>query len=102
MTAPAPDNAARIERMRERLAALQPLHLEISDESHRHVGHAGAKGGLGHFNCVIASKAFEGKSVLECHRIVYEALGDMMQTDIHALSIRALTPGQLAAEDGQG
>lgn len=90
-----PDNSERIERMREKLASLDPIVLEIRDESHKHVGHAGAEGGLGHFACVIASKAFEGKSVLECHRLVYAALGDMMQTDIHALSMRALTPDQV-------
>lgn len=89
------DNASRIERMREQLAALQPTALDIRDESHRHIGHAGARDGRGHFACVIASKAFEGKSMLECHRMVYDALGDMMLHDIHALSIRALTPGQL-------
>jgi BolA protein len=89
------DNASRIERMRERLAVLQPEALEIHDESHRHIGHAGAQDGRGHFACTIASKSFEGKSVLDCHRMVYDALGDMMLHDIHALSIRALTPDKL-------
>ncbi|HEX6929361.1 MAG TPA: BolA family protein [Gammaproteobacteria bacterium] len=86
----------RITRMRERLdAALHPEHVEIVDESHRHVGHAGARGGLGHFACTVVSNAFENRSPLERHRMVYDALGDMMLTDIHALSVRALTPGQL-------
>ena len=85
----------RIERMRERLeAALRPEQLDIVDESHRHVGHPGARDGRGHFACTIVSDAFRGVSPLERHRMVYDALGDMMLTDIHALSIRAFTPGQ--------
>ena len=90
-----PDNSARIERMREKLAALEPVALEIRDESHKHVGHAGAKSGMGHFDMTIASPAFEGKSTLERQRMVYTALGDMMHTDIHALSMRALTPADI-------
>lgn len=90
-----PDNASRIARMRERLAVLQPEALEIHDESHRHVGHAGAQDGRGHFACTIVSHVFEGKSMLDCHRMVYDALGDMMLHDIHALSIRALVSNQI-------
>lgn len=86
----------RISRMRARLeAALAPEQLEIHDESHKHVGHAGARDGRGHFSCTIVSAAFAGKLPLERHRMVYEALDDLMLTDIHALSIRALTPEQL-------
>lgn len=85
----------RVSRMRERLeAALAPERLEIVDESHRHVGHAGARDGRGHFHCIIESSRFAGKSPLERHRMVYDALGDMMLTDIHALSISASTPSQ--------
>ncbi len=81
-------NAERIERMRERLTAeLQPTHLEIIDESHLHVGHAGAKEGKGHFRVRIASPKLEGLRPLQRHRLIYDALGDMMDTDIHALSI---------------
>lgn len=85
----------RIERMRERLeSALAPTRLEIIDESHRHVGHEGARDGRGHFRCIIESAAFAGQSPLERHRMVYDALGDLMLTDIHALSISASIPAQ--------
>jgi len=87
-------NAARIERMREALLALEPLHLEIVDESHRHAGHEGARDGRGHFALDIVSEAFAGLAPLARHRRVYQAMGDMMQTDIHALSIRARTPAE--------
>ncbi|MDX1443176.1 MAG: BolA family protein [Gammaproteobacteria bacterium] len=97
----APDNTARMERMRESLAALEPVALEIKDESHKHVGHAGAQSGMGHFAMTIASPAFEGKSTLERHRLVYDTLGEMMHTDIHALSIRALTPEDIDTGDGK-
>ena len=90
-------NPARIERMRELLTeALAPRHLAISDDSHRHAGHAGARGGQGHFSVDIVSAAFAGKLPLARHRLVYAALGDMLQTDIHALSIRARTPEEAA------
>lgn len=91
--AAAPDNTARIREMERRLAeALRPERLEILDDSHKHVGHPGARDGRGHFTVAIESEAFRGKSPVERHRMVYEALGDMMQTDIHALAIRASTP----------
>lgn len=98
MSEPTPaENARRIERMRALLeAALVPVLLEIRDDSERHRGHAGAQGGLGHFSITIASEKFHSVSPLERHRLVYDALGDMMLTDIHALSIRALTPDQVA------
>ncbi|OGT55780.1 MAG: cell division protein BolA [Gammaproteobacteria bacterium RIFCSPHIGHO2_12_FULL_63_22] len=80
--------------MREALLALEPLHLEIVDESHRHAGHEGARDGRGHFALDIVSEAFAGLAPLARHRRVYQAMGDMMQTDIHALSIRARTPAE--------
>ena len=70
-------------------AALDVTSLEIVDESHLHVGHAGAASGGGHFQVVITAKDFSGLSKLARHRLVYEALGDAMKTDIHALSIKA-------------
>ena len=88
------DNAARIERMRAALAALSPVAVEIRDDSHRHVGHEGARDGRGHFSVDITSAVFEGLAPLARHRRVYDALGSMMQTDIHALSIRARTPAE--------
>ena len=87
--------SGRIERMRARLEqALVPVSMEIADEGHKHVGHAGARDGRGHFALEIASAAFAGKSAIARHRMVYEALGEMMQTDIHALSIKARAPGE--------
>ena len=75
-------------------AALQPLSLEVVDESHKHAGHAGARDGRGHFAVSIVSEAFAGLAPLARHRRVYAALGTMMETDIHALSIRARTPSE--------
>jgi BolA protein len=83
----------RIERMRSRLhEALRPTVMDVVDESHLHAGHAGARSGRGHYRLRIVSRQFEGLLPLARHRAVYEALGEMMQTDIHALSIEALTP----------
>lgn len=88
-------NAARMQRMRTLLdAALQPVALDLRDDSHRHVGHEGARDGRGHFSVRIVSPAFAGMLPLARHRRVYAALGDMMQTDIHALSIQALAPDE--------
>lgn len=87
-------NAARIEQMSARLqAALSPSLIEIEDESHLHAGHAGAATGRGHFALRIRAAAFQGKTPVQRHRLIFEALGDMMQTDIHALSIKADTDG---------
>jgi BolA protein len=86
-------SADRIAVLRERLTeALRPESLEIVDESARHAGHAGAAGGGGHFLVNIVSTAFEGTSLIQRHRMVYDAVGDMMHTEIHALSIQAQTP----------
>jgi BolA protein len=78
----------RIQSIEEKLnTALAPSTLMIIDESAPHQGHAGAATGLGYFAVTIASKEFMGKGLVECHRLVYQALGAMMQTDIHALRI---------------
>lgn len=87
-------NVERVERIRVALQALAPSALQVLDESHRHVGHEGARDGRGHFAVEIVSEAFAGLAPLARHRRVYEALGTMMQTDIHALSIRARTPAE--------
>jgi BolA protein len=88
---------SRESRLKERLeAALQPRRLEVTDESHLHAGHAGAADGRGHFTVLVVADAFSGLPTLRRHRLVYEAVGDMMQTDIHALSIQALAPDELA------
>ena len=86
---------SRVERIRDALqAALQPASLEVVDDSHKHAGHEGARDGRGHFTVRIVSDAFIGKAPLARHRAVYAALGEMMQTDIHALAIEARTPGE--------
>jgi BolA protein len=85
--------AERVALIRERLeSALQPDELEIVDDSRRHAGHAGARDGRGHFNVRILSRHFSGKKTVERHRMVYAALGRLMQTDIHALGVTALSP----------
>lgn len=87
--------AERIERMRQCLSeALDTDEISIVDEGHKHIGHAGAATGLGHFAVVVRSRHFQGKPLLERHRLVYDALGEMMKTDIHAVSIRARAPDE--------
>jgi BolA protein len=79
--------------IRQRLQeAFAPATLDIVDESHKHAGHAGARSGGGHFAVYLVSPAFAGKSPIERHRMVYTALGQLMTSDIHALSVKALTP----------
>ncbi len=86
-------NAARVALIRERLqASFDPLWLEVIDDSARHAGHAGARDGRGHFRVRIVSAAFAGLPPLARHRAVYAALGELMQSDIHALQIDASAP----------
>jgi BolA protein len=80
-----------LEKMREKLAALGPLRVDIADDSAKHAGHAGAKEG-GHYRLVIVSPRFSGCATTQRHRLIYEALGPMMRGEIHALSIKALAP----------
>jgi BolA protein len=81
---------ARIEAIRQRLqAAFSPSELDVIDDSHRHAGHEGARDGRGHFRVRVVSPAFAGMTPIARHRAVYAALGGLMQTDIHALSIQA-------------
>jgi BolA protein len=88
--------AGRAERLRQALeAGFAPLELVIDDESHLHAGHAGAAGGHSHFRVRIVAEAFRGLSAVARHRRVYAALGDMLTTDIHALAIEALAPGEI-------
>lgn len=87
------NNETRIEEMKTRLnAVLEPVRLEISDESHLHVGHAGAKSGKGHFHVKITAESFRNLKAIQQHRLIYAALGDLMETEIHALSIEAEAP----------
>jgi BolA protein len=86
-------NNPRVAQIRSLLeTAFSPDALEVVDESHRHAGHAGAQDGRGHFFVRIVSTRFEGVKTLARHRMVYAALGTLMQTDIHALSLEALSP----------
>ncbi len=77
--------------LRERLSRLEPLAIDLVDESARHAGHAGAQGG-GHYRLRIVSAAFIGKTTLARHRLVHDALGELMRGRIHALSIKAIAP----------
>lgn len=81
--------------IRRRLGALSPARLELVDESEKHIGHAGyAPGGNTHWRLTIVSAAFAGKPTVARHRMVYQALGDLMQNPIHALAIAARAPGE--------
>lgn len=89
----------RLENIRSRLAAALPVTaVELIDDSHRHAGHEGARDGRGHFRVRIVSNAFAGLRPLQRHQLVYRSLGELMRTDIHALSITALTPEEAADE----
>ena len=89
----------RVGKIRTALvAALAPETLEVRDDSHRHAGHAGAQDGRGHFHVEIVSDAFVGLTPLARHRAVYAAMGELMRTDIHALSIVARTPAESAGD----
>ena len=83
------------ELIRERLSRLAPDALEVFDDSHEHAGHAGAKDGGGHYQLVIVSRQFAGKTAVARHRLVYEALSDLMPKRIHALAIRAYAPEEM-------
>ena len=83
----------RVRRIESLLAeAFEPNELLVKDQSHLHAGHAGAQEGKGHFEVQIVSKAFSEMSSIQRHRAIFDALGDMMETDIHALQIRAQAP----------
>ncbi|MGA7750582.1 MAG: BolA family protein [Gallionella sp.] len=82
-------------KMRARLAALDPVHLEIIDESHKHAGHAGARDGGGHYVIRIVSAQFAGKNTVTRHRMIYCAIGELMKREIHALTIQALAPNEI-------
>lgn len=85
---------SRVDAIRAALtAAFAPTELDVVDDSHHHIGHAGATQGHGHFSVRIVGAAFSGMTPIARHRAVYAALGDLMRTDIHALSISAAVPG---------
>ncbi len=74
--------------------SFQPTELLIKDQSHLHAGHEGAKDGKGHFDVTIVSEAFAGVNRVQRHRMVYDALGKLLETDIHALRIKAFAPSE--------
>ena len=78
----------RMKLIRESLIKLSPSYIDIEDEGHLHIGHAGAKSG-GHFKLNIVSESFRDKTTIERHRIIYKCLGDLMNTEVHAISIKA-------------
>ena len=90
------NTAQRQQEIGRRLeAALQPQLIEVIDESHQHIGHAGARDGRGHFKLFIVSSRFAGLKQVQRHRLVYQALGELMQTDIHAMAIEARAPDEV-------
>jgi BolA protein len=94
-TAPALGGPVATEMKQRLVAALAPIRLELDDQSDHHVGHAGHDGrGESHFGLVIESAAFAGMSRVQRQRAVYAALGDLMRERVHALTIKALAPGE--------
>lgn len=86
------DRQAQIQLKLEKV--FQPTELLVKDQSHLHAGHAGARDGKGHFDVTIVSQAFDGLTRLQRHRMVYDALSQLIESDIHALSIRAFAPSE--------
>lgn len=90
------DASQRVAVIRERLqAALEPEELVVEDEGHLHVGHEGARDGRGHFRVFVVAECFAGLSSLQRHRKIYQAMGELMTTDIHALAIDAYSSDEL-------
>lgn len=87
-------SATRVQRIENRLRSVfAPTELTVADDSHLHAGHVGARDGKGHFRVFIVAAEFSGKTTIQRHRLIYSALAELMQSDIHALSIDARTPG---------
>lgn len=87
---------ARVERIYARLnETLQPQSIQLQDDSAAHAGHAGAASGAGHYRVKLVCQQFEGLNRISRHRLVYDAVGDMMHTEIHALVITALAPSEI-------
>ena len=83
-------NEQRIIAIQKRLAALEPSFINIIDDSAKHIGHAGASSGAGHFTLEISAPAFEGKTSIACHRMIYDAIGNLMHSEVHALAIKMI------------
>ncbi|MCX7135847.1 MAG: BolA family transcriptional regulator [Proteobacteria bacterium] len=84
-----------LDRIEQKLEVLSPDSIELIDDSEKHAGHEGAKGGGGHFELIIVSPLFEGKSSQARHRMIHAALGEMLEREIHAISIKAYTPDEI-------
>ena len=84
-----------LERIEQKLAVLTPDSVELIDDSDKHAGHAGAKSGGGHFQLIIVSPLFIDKSTQARHRMIHAALGEMLEREIHALTIKAYTPDEI-------
>jgi len=93
------DRVAAIDSQLRR--AFEPSEIRIKDQSHLHAGHAGAQEGKGHFAVYMVSAAFEGVRSVKRHQMVYEALADLIASDIHALSLELLAPGEARTKSGQ-
>jgi BolA family transcriptional regulator, general stress-responsive regulator len=97
------DLTTTVDVIRERLEILSPRTLEVYDDSHEHAGHAGAKErGGGHFQVILVSDRFEGKNQIARHRMIYQAVSDLMRDKIHALAIHAYTSSELADSNDGG
>ena len=91
-------DASRSDRIEAKLrAALEAESVEVVDESHLHAGHAGARSGKGHFRVRVVSERFAGLSRIQSQRLVFAALAEEMESDIHALAMQTLTPDEVAS-----
>lgn len=91
-----------VAQIRERLAPLEPVAIEVTDDSARHRGHAGAASGGGHFVMRVVSARFSGQSRLIRHRLVYDLLSDLMQREIHALAMNLQAPDEVEPASSSG
>lgn len=88
--------SARVEKIEAKLRrALDPESMDLIDDSHKHAGHAGSRGGAGHYDLTIVSEKFSGLNTVGRHRLIYAALADMMPDEIHALSIKAFSADEI-------
>lgn len=91
---------SRIEELQDRItSALGADIVQVQDDSEKHRGHAGARGGAGHYTVLVVAERFAGMGRVERHRAVYDAVGDMIPTQVHALAVRALTPDEWRPAD---
>jgi BolA protein len=91
-----------VDRIRTKLLALEPLAIDITDDSASHVGHAGAASGGGHYQLRLVSARFNGQSKIARHRLVYDLLADLMQREIHALAMNLLAPDEVERAPSAG